>query len=287
MKKLIPVFLFLFFIFPQTVFGQLSEREESDAKQEKAWQFFLSHLDEPLTYSNQSEQEYKQRLDYYNSLTKQRTKGFMPLRFQMLEWPAGNSFFVLLAQPEFITFPGLNEIIVHTFNAEGTEGALSGFACWDREYSTLAAKAKSSKFVPSPIIQISLKGKKQEFRIADVFLALKKDRWIVVRLEDENGMVLPNDYRKDSPLGFESPSSISPPDLLVLNEADPVLTLESLLWLGGIHNSFEKDTFPIIRLARNSPEVREKLKTLASSKNKWIREAAQLALSPPIEEEAQ
>lgn len=292
MKKFFPAFfLLLLFTFPPTAFGQLSKREEREAKREEAWQFFLSHLEEQLTDSNQSEQVYSQRLGFYDSLTNQKTEAgqirLVPLRFQMIEWPNGNTFFVLFARPNIVTIPGHDGIMIHSFGVGGGEYSRSGVSFRSRRYAVLDVKVEQRKFAPFPVIQISLKGKSSQARVAAVFLGLKNDEWVIVRLEDENGKILSNDYRENSPSAIDYESRTTPPALVVLDEADPVSTLKSLLWLGGIHDSPEKETIPFIKLARNSPDVRKKLEALTSSKSPWIREAAQLALSPPKSEEEQ
>jgi hypothetical protein len=291
MKKLIPAFLFLSFIVPAQVFGQFSNPVKHDPARDQAWQFFLSHLDEPLIAPNQSEQEYKRRLHFYDLLTGQENEAnqirFNPFRFQKFSSPDNRTSFVLLARPNIVPMPGIDAVRVFTFSSGGYESTRQTFIFRSRRYDLIDAKVEFQAHLRLPTVRISLKRKNEEGIVTTFFLAMNNHQWAIVRLENEQGKILPYDSRENIYEGFQPESGIIRPSRIILSEDDPIATLESLLWLGGIQDSSDKDTFSVCQLARNSPEVREKLKTLAASKNQWIREAAHLALSPPKPEEEQ
>lgn len=121
------------------------------------------------------------------------------------------------------------------------------------------------------------------------------DRFDLVRLEDRTGKAVRNRYsvnqfRCGPPLPEQSAKDCEA-DLL---SGDTLRALRVLVWLGGVHQSAEtrdpksvqhESLAEIARFesVRARPKVMARLKKLASSDNRWLSEAAQLARVPKVE----
>jgi hypothetical protein len=124
------------------------------------------------------------------------------------------------------------------------------------------------------------------------YYGLRNNRLVLLRLEDEFGKAIPNEY--GAPNWTMGPIPKAPQEINweeMLSSGSLPERLAALVWIGGTHvdpnlpadwESFHED----IRIGafceelRRRPGVAARLQELAASSNLWEREAALLALSP-------
>ena len=127
--------------------------------------------------------------------------------------------------------------------------------------------------------------------IAREFLAIGDDRARVVRLEDEKGTLLGNDYRfANSQIGSVPDATSEGEWLKILSSGSKPEMLEALEFLGGRHEDGSLRSTPSVQFEQtsydqlfaqliSSPNISELVANLTKSGNKWIHEAARFAVS--------
>src|SRR5262249_27513371 len=124
------------------------------------------------------------------------------------------------------------------------------------------------------------------------YIGFAGDRFDLVRVEDREGKATRNAYYLKlytcGPSVPEQTASEWEADLL---SGDYLSTLRALVWLGGKHRQpdalnpapreFEPATdIILVREMRSCQNVHTRLRALAGSDNRWLRQAARLALVP-------
>lgn len=189
------------------------------------------------------------------------------------------------------SIPSACDVRAHLFTLEGiyisTESLSIG---WRMDW--VSARATTQAEIGGDVIDVSSGDGMGGADIAHQFYALLMDRLVLVRLEDSSGKPVPNHY--GAPNWTIGPRRVSATPIewkLALGSADPVATLDALVWLGGTHldpsipprsDVYHEDMAEaqLCEEVRNRPEVISRLRELATSSNKWIRDATLLALSP-------
>jgi hypothetical protein len=118
------------------------------------------------------------------------------------------------------------------------------------------------------------------------------NRFDLIRLEDGHGKATRNTYYVNHfACGPMIPTQTQAEWEADVLSGDRFRILRSLVWLGGVHwegkppdkseNQHEQaEQIELVRSVRASKKVADKLKVLATSEDRWVREAAALAANP-------
>lgn len=206
-----------------------------------------------------------------------------------------HGLFVLVEMPTILTTPGQAVARINFFDEGGKRLAAPLVLLGWRTHPRDARLIRDSS-LGYPLIEISSDGRingRQYFVLkgTDVFL---------VRLETAEGEIVRNRY--DFPnytIGRVLPSRTSDAWKEVLASTDRAEVLQALVWLGGVHvdakDATVAETFQVavesdedaklVSAVRARPDVHKIIEGLTKSENRWIREAAVLALKPATDDE--
>ncbi len=118
------------------------------------------------------------------------------------------------------------------------------------------------------------------------FYALLGESFVLVRLEDDEGRIVPNDYTRNRPYkGTDSSGKGAEDRLQELCSSNPVEQLAALVWLSGKHLSGSEPRHPyldqedaedsrVYEAVREDPRTKQALAELVDSEVKWVREYA-------------
>lgn len=123
--------------------------------------------------------------------------------------------------------------------------------------------------------------------LASQYYAFFEDSFILVRIEDNTGAIVPVDYRSPNYIGPSVPGRTAQQWEAALRSSDRAEVLRTLVWLGGHHSdpAFRGDGVTVERFeqaslvleARARPGLRQAVEDLANSEDRWVREAARQA----------
>jgi len=131
--------------------------------------------------------------------------------------------------------------------------------------------------------------------ITKQYYRIVKDRLVLVRLEDDQGKYVRNNYEAPNhTIGPRIPDRDPSAWEASLTSTDPAEVLWALVWIGGRH----ADTTPVgsgvrlespedaraVQVVRSRESVRKKIAELTKSRNPWIAEAARMVQTAPEEE---
>ena len=131
-------------------------------------------------------------------------------------------------------------------------------------------------------------------RSQNEYFSVGNDRLRLVRLENDKGEIIQNEYIfPNYEIGIV-PAAIMPDDWVRLLESkDKSDVLSALVFLGGRHiEGRDRDFGPgpheskyaqLFRQLAGSAEIRDVIENLARSDNDWVRQAAALVLRGPSE----
>lgn len=220
-------------------------------------------------------------------LNGEETYFLPPMRICPVADSSGKTFFVLLEEPEYVVVPGSYNVRVHVFGADWElKHRVTFSAGWRMSVTNIEVQEESPLgrgvlcFGTSPFINGRDVGRQ--------YYALCSGRLVLVRLEDIEGVAIRNVY--GAPNHTIGPMTMELGELAgaILNDADIGLLLEALTFMGGRHLTLEKledrevyseseDHIRCVDKLFANPAVRDRVATLAESKNAWIRDAARLA----------
>jgi hypothetical protein len=128
--------------------------------------------------------------------------------------------------------------------------------------------------------------------IGKQYYGLLGSHFVLVRLEGSEGFARTNRYFAEHfRCGPEMPQQSAEKWTADLRSKDPLKVLRTLVWLGGtysvpgVHKTEDVaaevlQQASLVKLVRERDDVTARLKELANSKDRWLREAAELALNP-------
>jgi hypothetical protein len=235
---------------------------------------------------------------------------FRPRLFERIETADGPRL-VLLVSPTLLIMPGQQWHRLHLFDEAGSLRGSSDFSSGWRTYvNEVQITARGG--VKAPLLKMSVSGYPQ--RAAAEYYALLGDRAVLVRLEGRDGKPVRNAYGCPYPsTGPPAPRRTAEEWARALASADAVEVLQALTWVGGRHESLEDlkeeqeqerrmleayhdppesssatldrcpgaaDDAVLYEAVRAREDVRLWLGELSKSKDAWVRQAAELALTP-------
>ena len=205
--------------------------------------------------------------------------------------------FVLLAGGGPVVIPGESRASVRIFDTEGNKLSTQDFSTgWRIAFDR--ARVVYQMAMTRSVIEILTNRFAGGRDVSRQFYALLESELVLIRLEDSSGQILRNSYQAKNWTIGPIPRHREPADWEAsLRSDDPVDVLRALVWIGGEHcypgddDSTSPNTDPgtsihktirskPVNEVRAMPGVKRRLKELVRSKNKWIREAAELAIKP-------
>jgi hypothetical protein len=183
-------------------------------------------------------------------------------------------------------------ILGDVFDGEGNHLKAQEFSTGWR-IDIAGARFITNNVIGQDLIEISTHRMIRGEDVAREFYGLINDGLVLVRLEDGKGGILRNSYQARHWTIGPTPPRREPGEWEVsLRSDNAVEVLRALVWIGGEHcypcdeDSTSRDGEPLkirskyVNQVRAMPGVQCRLKELLRSKNKWIREAAKLAIKP-------
>jgi hypothetical protein len=191
---------------------------------------------------------------------------FEPWRVWRRDEPEGAGGYLLFQVRPCFMLPGGSWAAVHLFTGTGrlarTVLLATGYRMTPEE-----ASARYDPAVGAFVIEVVSVGEYSS--VVRQFYGVRGVEVVLLRLEDEGGRPLANDYYTPHfTFGPEVASRAAEEWEEALASADQVRVLEALVWLGGRHR---ENLTP-------APDVRRRVADLARSESRWVREAATLAL---------
>ncbi len=201
----------------------------------------------------------------------------------------GKTRFVLFQGQPISGIPGISQAHVHLFDAFGRVVGQSSFSTgWriDIDDAAIESKLLAGETVivvrTSPVINGA--------DIAKQYYAVQNDNLVLIRMEDSQGVALSNDYgAPNHTIGPEVAKRSEWEWMRGLSSSRVTDVLSTLVWIGGDHarpirnpgnvyrEDFDSSTLHVNVCQR--ADVKQAIVGLASSSsNRWIKEAAQLAL---------
>lgn len=236
---------------------------------------------------------------------------FRPRLFERVETPGGVRY-VLLVSPGMVFLPGQQWHNVYLFDEAGHLRGSSDFSSGWRVLVN-EVNVTERKGLGAPLLKMEVSGFLTE-KLSAEYYALLGDRAVLVRLEDASDRPVRNAYACPYPR-VGPPAAVRSAEewARALASADPLVRLEALMWVGGHHETLEdlkyeqeeerrwSELYPEDKSAsgatldrcpgaaddtvlyedvRAREDVKVWLKELSKSEDEWVRQAAELALTP-------
>ena len=173
-----------------------------------------------------------------------------------------------------------------------------------RKYIGWTTIRKLSDDYPYPIIEVNLieydGTGRDRGSLAREYFAVTMNDVKLLRIENFSGELIRNQYASPNwTVGIWNKTWTESEILHALDSKDKATLLDVLVWIGGVHStSMEKPTIlgmeiyaesgdqvALIHRIQGNRDVKSKLKKLAQSEDRWIREAATNALNPNDDDE--
>ena len=221
--------------------------------------------------------------------------------------------YILVEQQSLIVTPGTRDMRIQLLSDTKYLGSYEFSLGWRVSYGwTTVRRSDNPQY---EILEVNLRGDGNEANygsIAREYFVISIERPKLIRLENIYGKLIRNRYdRQNYTIGIPYQPKTDEEVLQALNSTDSYVVLETLIWLGGEHadpsglsNVIElrsnEDPSEVIRLPFNvedadhaiqvsrlrmDPNVKAILNKLSESNNRWIREAAAVALNAIIDDE--
>jgi hypothetical protein len=252
------------------------------------WRKLVSFENQDLAkLDNRQREELAQLLESILAKSKKQSFGFGPYCLARIA-SQGNARLVLVECQPLMIIPGLSEARVSVFD---TEGRLLNSVEFQTGWRITIEGARILQTSPLhvPLVEILSRNVINGRDVARQFYGLVDDDVVLVRLENSEGEIVPNEYdSSNQTIGpTASDRSLSDWENSLMSD-NPVDVLRTLVWLGSRHWELEERPSSTKELtpeadARNVNNVRSieriqnKLKVLIGSDNQWIREAAEFA----------
>lgn len=217
----------------------------------------------------------------------------IPRLISQLSNARGEWRYVLVEESPLLSVPGESRLRIHVFDAQGRTLGASDFAAGWRIHLT-GVKRTHVPELDRDILEVGSQASINGRDVARQFYALVGEEVVPVRLEDSKGTPVGNIYSAPNfTIGPRPAERTGEEWERVLESDDPAALLSALMWVGGEHMDVKKplpwdgvEEMKEARLAeavRARPGVRELLRRLADSDNRWVREAAGAAASAGAE----
>lgn len=313
--------IFISTLFPLSLFGQTNVIDET------AWQELLTFKNQNLFDEKSSENRIKAEQLFNRTLftgeeLKQREKysDLYNLRFILeIKTKQGANNYAVIESPTTFVAPGQQ---VHTIYFFDQSAKLLNKEIFSSGWRMFVSKAEIIKNdnIAVPILKIDAGGF-GGFNYADrssQYYALLEDDVILIRLESNKKYAFynldnRNTYGCDYPaIGPKMPDRNVEDWVKSLYSEDKIKILQTLMWLGGRHNTLDDlnqeqeeqerirkqnpdlekwettlekcphiiKQVQVYESVKNRQDVKKRLQELTNSSNLWIKEAAQLALTP-------
>jgi hypothetical protein len=225
-----------------------------------------------------------------------------PRPWRVERFPVGDVAWVLLEGYPGYDVPDVSSMRIHVFDAKWKRITKQEFPTGYRmrlTRITLAAENPLGKplvvarVVSTGPFEIVNGAERPAFEAGEFqrqYYALSGGQFVMVRLEDHEGRIVPNHYRWSAPSkGPEVPKRSREEWIGTLNSDDPAAQLAALVWLTGTHLSSKAPRAAnvnqesvahseLFEAVRGAAETRKALHDLAESENPWVREYAVKAL---------
>jgi hypothetical protein len=200
---------------------------------------------------------------------------------------AGGERYVVLLGESLMTIPGGSSACVQLFDSTNRRTNSWSFrAGWRAELYD--ASMEYSKELDSDLIVLRTAPVINGRNIAKEFFALKDDRLRFIRLENDKGKLVQNEYIfPNYEIGIIPNANTVEQWTALLQSKEKADVLSALVFLGGKHidellpGPRESTYVNLYRELAASARIHELIEGLSKSENAWIREAALLALNGP------
>jgi len=218
------------------------------------------------------------------------------------EFHAGSARWMFLEAYPGYDIPDISAGRVHIFGRNwkriGKQAFSTGYRFFLNEAKIVTNKTLDQDLL---VIQITSSGpflvrgkqKKPAFEQGDYqrqYYALRGDRLVLVRLEDNEGRLVRNHYRWSAPpKGPPVPKRTKTDWIQSLDSPVPIEQLATLVWLSGLHlasaeprdknvNQESVKDSALFEAVRDSPRTKEIIRRLTGSEQPWVKKYAKFAL---------
>ena len=194
-------------------------------------------------------------------------------------------YIVLLGETVFV-FPGGSSACIQLFDAAAKRiHSWSFLTGWRLDLGS--ASIKSSTDVAGDTIVFQMK-RYMGRNVAKEYFALSNDQLHFVRMENDKGEAIQNEYvYPNFEIGIVPDASTEDQWASILESKDKAVVLSALVFLGGRHLTEPERRFTdntraskyagLFQQLLSSPRIRGLVQGLANSENEWIKQAAKLA----------
>jgi len=266
--------------------ARLPQTEQPKGEHRSAWQELLTYEGRDLRRIN--EKERYRLIEVLDTLLPNEDDRFIALFFASIQLSQSTSRYILVEGSSLITIPGSARVRVNIFDTDGNLLADDQFSTGWRIAFKEARLVKDS-VIGTPIIEVSTRPVINGRDVARQYYGFLDDHVTLIRLEDSEGKAVRNMYTPDNFI-----IGPFPPDKAVdewekaLMSDDAVELLQMLMWFGGTHGDVDlpPSNWPIgespyadlRNRLRGRESVKERLRKLRESENRWVREATELAM---------
>jgi hypothetical protein len=199
-------------------------------------------------------------------------------------------YVVLLCEPEMV-IPGGSSACIQLFDATAKRINSWSFQTGWRGTPD-SASIEFSSDLASHIIVLHMARFINGRNIAKEYFSMGKDRLQFVRLENDKGEAVQNDYLNFE-IGVVPDAATADQWADMLESKDTADVLSALMFLGGRHIvEPRRDFLPLTKESKyaelfeqlvGTPRIRELIERLTNSNNEWVKQAALLAARGPRE----
>jgi hypothetical protein len=219
-----------------------------------------------------------------------------PVPWRVDRFAVGDAEWVLLEVYPGFDIPDVSSLRIHVFNKEWKRLRKQEFPTGYRMRITEVALAKASPLnQPLVVVTVASTGPFvvendkltrpafEQGNFQKQYYALSGEKFVMVRQEDDEGRIVPNNYRwREPPKGPNVPDRTRDEWIRSLSSKDPIDQLATLVWLSGSHlpsgapraenvNQESVNRSEVYQAVRDTPETRKVLRELADSKNAWVQ----------------
>ena len=252
-----------------------------------SWELLLSFENKDLTkIDKEDEKKLRVALNQIGAEISNRTQLGT---FSKISNAQGNSFYALIGMIHLLSVPGSCSLQIQLFDLQGKFiKSISFQSCYRMDL--ISVKVEFIPELDRNVIVAESYRFENGIDAAKQFYGIVNDEFLLIRLENHDGEIIPNHYSSIHMIGTTPPQRSEEQWINSLKSNDIIEVLATLEWLGGKHQGNlvwvggnrqkikTEETDFIDKILANET-VKLKILEFAQSENKWLQDSANFVLN--------